>query len=125
MLFLAASESWFGWLKQRIAQDDSFRPHDDSEPFQQTSQIKTFISTVLTSEENIEDHISDNTIPNATKFPQIQTIKNARPPAATIAALPAIYLPSMSRFQAKGVSRRVGGGFTSIAGASGQPLRYS
>jgi hypothetical protein len=107
--------------------EGSFRPQDDREPCQQASQINTFVSTVLSSEDNIqvEDHIADNTAQKATKFPHIQTTKNARPLAANMAALPAIYLPSMSRFQAKGISRRVGGGFSSSAGANGEPLRYS
>jgi hypothetical protein len=114
-------------LKQRIAQEGSFRPQDDNEACQhwQTSQINSFISAVLSSEDNIEDHIPGSTTQKATKFPHIQTIKKASPLAANMAALPAIYLPSMARFQAKGISRRVGGGFTAGAGANGEQPRYS
>ena len=55
----------------------------------------------------------------STKFPPIGQDKNSN--SSKMAALPAIYVPSNSRFQVRGMPRRVGGGFNS----SSEAPRYS
>ena len=80
------------------------------------SRNDTFLRDILSGENAVSSEDGASTV-----FPPITRYGGGR--AAKMAALPAIYLPSLSRFQVKGMPRRVGGGFTSSS--TNEPPRYS
>ena len=76
--------------------------------------------SILSEDDRDESTPSDCT----TLLPQISPSKfRSGKMAAKMAALPAVYLPALSRFQGKGIPRRAGGGFSSDVTEG--PVRYS